>query len=194
MSEAIRIETPLNDEVVKKLKAGDRVLLQGVIYTARDTAHKRLIELIEKGEELPFELKGAVIYYVGPTPAPPGQPIGSAGPTTSIRMDAYAPLLIEHGLKGMIGKGARTQPVKDALKKYKGIYFAATGGAGALLSKSIKSARIIAFEDLGTEAIRELIVEDFPVVVINDCHGNDLYLENRKQYAVKSEYYSETGS
>lgn len=191
MSEVIKITTPLDEEVVTRLKAGDRVMIDGILYTARDTAHKRLIELIEKGEELPIELKGAIIYYVGPTPAPPGRPIGSAGPTTSVRMDAYAPKLIEQGLKGMIGKGPRTQPVKDAIVKYKAIYFAATGGAGALLSKRIKSARVIAFEDLGPEAIRELVVENFPVVVINDIYGNDLYLQNRKQYAIPSPYYAE---
>ncbi|MCD6385889.1 Fe-S-containing hydro-lyase [Candidatus Sumerlaeota bacterium] len=191
MSNVIKITTPMDEEVVSRLKAGDRVVIDGILYTARDTAHKRLIELIEKGEPLPIELKGAVIYYVGPTPAPPGRPIGSAGPTTSVRMDAYAPKLIEHGVKGMIGKGPRTQPVKDAIVKYKAVYFAATGGAGALLSKRIKSARVIAFEDLGPEAIRELVVEEFPVVVINDSDGNDLYLQNRKQYAMPSPYYSE---
>jgi fumarate hydratase subunit beta len=178
-----RITLPLTDEIVKGLRIGDKILLTGVIYTARDTAHQRLIKLIDKGSKLPFDIQGQIIYYVGPTPPRPGQPIGSAGPTTSGRMDVYTPRLIEQGLKGMIGKGQRSQAVRDAIKKYKGVYFGATGGAGALLSKRIKKAEIIAFADLGPEAIRLLEVEDFPVVVINDGYGGDLYEEGMKQYA-----------
>lgn len=180
-----RLKTPLTDEDVEKLKAGDIVYLSGTIYTARDAAHKRLVDLILNGEELPFDLKGAVIYFVGPTPPKPGEPIGSAGPTTSYRMDSYSPILIEHGLKGMIGKGKRSKEVKEACKKYKAVYFGATGGAGALLSERIKSAEIIAYPELGPEAIRKLEVEDFPVVVINDTYGNDLYEEGRKIWEEK---------
>ena len=180
-----RLKTPLTDEDVEKLKAGDIVYLSGTIYTARDAAHKRLVDLILNGEELPFDLKGAVIYFVGPTPPKPGEPIGSAGPTTSYRMDSYSPILIEHGLKGMIGKGKRSQEVKEACKKYKAVYFGATGGAGALLSERIKSAEIIAYPELGPEAIRKLEVEDFPVVVVNDTYGNDLYEEGRKIWEEK---------
>jgi len=172
---AIRLHTPLSVAELERLKAGDRVLISGKIYTARDTAHRRLIERIDAGLDLPIRLKGQVIYYCGPTPAKPGQQIGSAGPTTSYRMDSYAPRLIELGLKGMIGKGKRSPEVIDAMKKYGAVYFGATGGAGALLSKRIKAARVVAYEDLGPEAICELEVEDFPVVVINDTKGNDLY-------------------
>lgn len=177
------IVTPLTNDVVASLHTGDKVLITGVLYTARDAAHKRLIEHIEKGEELPFDLQGQVIYYVGPTPPKPGAPIGSAGPTTSGRMDIYAPYLIERGLKGMIGKGQRSQAVKDAMITYKAVYLGATGGAGALLSKCIKKSEVIAFADLGPEAIRRLEVEDFPVVVINDIYGKDLYEGGIKQYA-----------
>jgi len=175
VSDAIRLRTPLSAEDLDKLKVGDRVLLSGKIYTARDTAHRRLVERLDEGRDLPLQLNGQVIYYCGPTPAKPGKPIGSAGPTTSYRMDSYAPRLIELGLKGMIGKGKRSPAVIEAMKKCRAVYFGATGGAGALLSKRIKSARVIAYEDLGPEAIRELEVEDFPVVVINDTRGNDLY-------------------
>jgi fumarate hydratase subunit beta len=182
MSEAIRIAPPMSDEDVMKLKIGDRVLITGTILTGRDSAHKRLYELIEKGESLPVDIKGQIIYYVGPAPAKPGHVIGSAGPTTSYRMDPYAPLLMEHGLKGMIGKGVRSKAVRDAMQKYKAIYFAATGGAGALIAKNIKAARIVAYEDLGPEAIRELEVEDFPVVVANDAFGGDLYEEGMKRF------------
>jgi len=182
MGDAIRIDTPLTDEMVEKLKIGDKVLINGIIYTGRDAAHKRLVELINKGEPLPFDLSGQIIYYVGPTPPKPGHPIGSAGPTTSYRMDPYAPILIAKGLKGMIGKGSRGREVIDAIKKYKAIYFAATGGAGALLSKRIKKAEVIAYEDLGAEAIRRLEIEDFPVTVVNDVHGNDLYMEGMEKY------------
>ncbi|NWF91563.1 MAG: Fe-S-containing hydro-lyase [Syntrophaceae bacterium] len=182
MSEPIRLRTPLTDEDVERLKIGDRVLLNGVIYTGRDAAHKRLFDLLREGKALPFDLKGQIIYYVGPAPAKPGQVFGSAGPTTSYRMDAYSPSLIEKGLKGMIGKGMRSQDVKEAMKRHKAVYFAATGGAGALLAKRVKKARIIAYEDLGPEAIRELEVEDLPVIVVNDVRGNDLYIEGEKKY------------
>jgi len=180
-----RLKTPLTDEDVIKLKAGDIVYLTGTIYTARDAAHKRLVDLIEKGEPLPFELKGAVIYYVGPTPPKPGEPIGSAGPTTSYRMDSYAPILIEKGQKGMIGKGKRNEAVKEACKKHKAVYFGAVGGAGALLAERIKSAEVIAYPELGPEAVRKLEVEDFPVVVVNDSYGNDLYEQGRKEWENK---------
>jgi fumarate hydratase subunit beta len=179
---AKRINTPLTDDVVRTLKAGDNVLISGVIYTARDAAHKRLVALIEKGEELPMDIRGQVIYYVGPCPAKPGMAIGSAGPTTSGRMDPYAPILMENGLKGMIGKGRRSETVRDAMVKYNAVYFAAIGGAGALLSKCVKAAELVAYEDLGPEAIRKLTVEDFPVVVVNDAHGNDLYEQGVKEY------------
>jgi fumarate hydratase subunit beta len=183
MAATQKIATPLTDKVIASLHTGDKVLITGVIYTARDAAHKRLIELIEKGEELPFDIQGQIIYYVGPTPPRPGTPIGSAGPTTSGRMDAYAPSLIERGLRGMIGKGQRSQNVKDAMRKYKAVYLGATGGAGALLSKCIKKSEIIAFADLGPEAIHRLEVADFPVRVINDIYGKDLYEEGVKRYA-----------
>ncbi len=169
------LNTPLTDADIEKLKSGDVVFITGTIYTGRDAAHKRLVDSLDKGEALPFDLKGALIYYVGPSPAPPGRPIGSAGPTTSYRMDTYAPRLHSLGLKGTIGKGKRSQEVKDAMAQYKAAYFGATGGAGALLSQAIKAAKVIAYEDLGPEAIRELTVEKFPLLVINDCHGGELY-------------------
>jgi fumarate hydratase subunit beta len=178
----IKLKTPLTDKDVEKLKIGDKVLLTGVIYTGRDAAHKRLFDLIQAGKELPLDIRGQVIYYVGPAPAKPGKPIGSAGPTTSYRMDAFAPKLMELGLKGMIGKGNRGANVVEAMKKHKAIYFGATGGAGALLARSIKKAETIAYEDLGPEAIQRMEVEDFPVVVINDTKGNDLYVEGAKKY------------
>ncbi len=178
----IRLRTPLSDEDVENLKSGERVLINGVVYTGRDAAHKRLSDLIREGRELPFDIKGQIIYYVGPTPASPGRIIGSAGPTTSYRMDAYAPSLIEKGLKGMIGKGMRSEAVKEAIKKYKALYFAATGGAGALLARCIRKADVVAYEDLGPEAIRRLEVEDLPVIVVNDVKGNDLYIEGEKRY------------
>ena len=180
-----KLKTPLTDEDVTKLKAGDIVYLTGTMYTARDAAHKRLVDLILNGEELPFDLKGAVIYYVGPTPPKPGEVIGSAGPTTSYRMDPYAPTLIEHGLKGMIGKGKRNEAVKEACKKHKAVYFGAVGGAAALIAKAIKNAEIIAYPELGPEAVRKIEVEDFPVVVVNDTYGNDLYEEGRKLWEQK---------
>ena len=185
MSQVHYLTTPLSDEDVCNLRAGDIVYLSGIIFTARDAAHKRLVDLIDNGEELPFQLDGAVIYFVGPTPPKPGEPIGSAGPTTSYRMDSYSPILIKHGLKGMIGKGKRNQDVKDACQEYKAVYFGATGGAGALIAKSIKEAEVIAYEELGPEAIRMLRVENFPVTVINDCYGNDLYEMGRAEYEVK---------
>jgi len=183
MSKEIRVTTPLSTQDVEKLNIGDKVLLNGVIYTGRDAAHKRLFDLIADGKELPIDIQGQVIYYVGPTPAKPGKPIGSAGPTTSYRMDPFAPKLIELGLKGMIGKGNRSQAVIDAMKQYKAVYFGATGGAGALIAKRIKKAEIVAYPDLGPEAIRRLEVEDFPVTVVNDTRGNDLYVEGIKRYA-----------
>jgi len=184
MSKQIRLTTPLLNEDIENLKIGDTVLLNGVLFTGRDAAHKRLFDLIKKGEDLPIDLKGQVIYYVGPTPAKPGKPIGSAGPTTSYRMDPFAPTLIELGLKGMIGKGNRSQEVIESMKKYKAVYFGATGGAGALIAKRIKKATVVAYEDLGPEAIRRLEVEDFPVTVVNDCNGGDLYKEGIKRFAI----------
>jgi fumarate hydratase subunit beta len=183
MSERKIVTTPLTPEKIAELHSGDGVLISGVIYTARDAAHKRLVELINEGKELPFELEGQIIYYVGPSPAPPGYPIGSAGPTTSGRMDAYAPLLIEHGLKGMIGKGQRSAPVLEAMKKFGAIYFTAVGGAAALIARSIKKAEVIAYPELGAEAIRRLEVKDFPAIVTNDIYGADLYTEGPKAYA-----------
>ncbi|AAC07546.1 Fe-S-containing hydro-lyase [Aquifex aeolicus] len=178
-----RITTPLTDEVVKSLRAGDKVLITGYIYTARDAAHKRMVEAIQRGEKPPIDLKGQIIYYVGPTPPKPGQVIGSAGPTTAIRMDKYVEPLLKLGLKGMIGKGYRSPQVKELLKKYKAVYFAAVGGVATLLQKHIKSSELIAYEDLGTEAIRRLYVEDFPVIVANDAFGGDVFEEGRKKYA-----------
>ncbi|MEE8299790.1 MAG: Fe-S-containing hydro-lyase [Desulfatiglandales bacterium] len=183
MTKQIRLTTPLSTEDVENLRIGDKVLLSGVLITGRDAAHKRLFELINKGKDLPIDIKGQVIYYVGPTPARPGKPIGSAGPTSSYRMDPYSPRLIELGLKGMIGKGNRSQTVIEAIKRFKAVYFGATGGAGALIAKRIKKAEIIAYADLGPEAIRILEVEDFPVIVINDTKGNDLYQESIRRYA-----------
>jgi len=182
MAESIKIKTPLSDEDVQNLKIGDSILITGKIYTARDAAHKRLIDLIEKGESLPLNLKGQIIYYVGPAPAKPGYVIGPAGPTTSGRCDPYTPALLALGLKGMIGKGVRSKEVREAMEKYKAVYLAATGGAAALISKNIKAVKIIAYEDLGPEAIRELEVENFPVIVANDAHGGDLYEEGIKKY------------
>lgn len=182
MNKVIKITTPLSDKVVNSLKSGDQVSINGILYTARDAAHKRLIDLLDKGEALPFDIKDQIIYYVGPTPAKPGAIIGSAGPTTSYRMDPYAPRLMEVGMKGMIGKGNRSQSVIDAMVKYKSIYFAAIGGAGALVARSIKKVEIIAYEDLGPEAIRKMEVEDFQAVVVNDIHGNDVYKEGMNKY------------
>lgn len=183
---AISIKTPLTREDVKKLKAGDSCLISGVIYTARDAAHKRLCELVAEGKELPLEIKDSVIYFVGPTPAKPGQAIGSAGPTTSYRMDAYSPILIREGQTGMIGKGKRGPEVIEAMKDHGAVYFGAIGGCGALLSKCIKKAEIIAYEDLGAEAIRRIEVEDFPVTVIIDSEGNNLYESGRAAYLAEN--------
>ena len=178
----LRLKTPLGEADARKLRAGDSVLLTGVIYTARDAAHKRLCELVEAGKPLPFDPMDATIYYVGPTPAKPGQVIGSAGPTTSGRMDAYAPTLMKVGIRGMIGKGARLDEVIEAMKENFGVYFGAIGGAGALLAKCIKSSELIAYEDLQSEALRKLYVEDMPLVVIIDCYGNNLYETGPKEY------------
>ena len=172
----IVLETPLTEEKARSLHAGDQVLLSGVIYTARDAAHKRLVALLDAGEPLPVELKDQVIYFAGPCPAPPGRVIGSAGPTTSGRMDAYSPrLLHDCALRGMIGKGERSAAVADAMKQCGAVYFAATGGAGALIARCIKEAEVIAFEDLGPEALRRLTVKDFPLIVAMDAHGGNLY-------------------
>lgn len=180
----IRITAPTDKSVIEKLRAGDRVLISGTMLTGRDAAHKRLIELIRQGKELPVDVRGQFIYYVGPTPPKPGEIIGSAGPTTSGRMDAYAPALMEKGLLGMIGKGARDEKVKKAMMDNKAVYFGAIGGAGALISKTIVKSDVIAYEDLGPEAIRRIKVKDFPAVVINDIYGNDLYEQGRKLYAI----------
>jgi len=178
-----RLFTPLTDQVIEELRVGDKVLLNGYIYTARDAAHKRMVEAISNGDMPPFDMKGQVIYYVGPTPPKPRQVIGSAGPTTAIRMDKYVEPLLKLGLKGMIGKGYRSTQVKELLKKYKAVYFAAVGGVAVLLAKSIKSSEVIAYEDLGTEAIRRLYVEDFPVIVANDIYGGDVFEEGRRKFA-----------
>jgi fumarate hydratase subunit beta len=182
MPDSIIIRPPLSDDTVETLSAGDRVLISGVIYTGRDAAHKRMVEQVRAGHPLPVDLNGQIIYYVGPTPPPPGRPIGAAGPTTSYRMDPYAPILIEKGLKGMIGKGLRGDAVIAAMQRHRAVYFAATGGAGALISKTIKRAEVVAYEDLGTEAIRRLEVEEFPAIVVCDVRGNDLYREGRMKY------------
>jgi len=177
------LATPLSDEDTEALKTGDRVLIDGVVYTARDEAHKRLVNLIKEGKELPFDISGQIIYYVGPSPAKPGHVIGSAGPTSSYRMDPSSPYLIAKGLKGMVGKGPRSKEVIDAMRKYKCVYFATIGGAGALLAKSITKSEIIAYEDLGPEAIRRLEVKDFPAIVAQDIYGNNLYVDGVKRYA-----------
>ena len=191
----IHINLPLKETDIRQFKAGDFVYLTGVIYTARDAAHKRMKEALDRGEQLPIEIEGSVIYYMGPSPAREGKVIGSAGPTTSSRMDRYVPQLLDLGMKGMIGKGKRSQEVIDAIVKNQGVYFAAIGGAGALLSKCIKEARVVAYEDLGTEAIRKLYVEEFPVIVAIDANGTDLYnngalfayiqINKRKKWALK---------
>ncbi len=177
------VRPPLSEADIEALKAGDRVRITGVLYTARDAAHGRLFPLIERGERLPIDVKGQIIYYTGPSPARPGDVVGSIGPTTGGRMDPYTPALLKLGLKATIGKGARSQPVKDALRQYKAVYFGAIGGAGAVLSQFVKKLEVVAYEDLGTEAIRRLEVEGFPAIVINDCHGGDLYEDGRKAYA-----------
>lgn len=176
------INVPFDADIVKELKAGDYVYLTGTIYTARDAAHKRMYEVLQNGETLPFDIEGNVIYYMGPSPAREGRPIGSAGPTTASRMDKYTPALLELGMRGMIGKGRRTEAVRESMMKNQAVYFAAVGGAGALLSKSILQAEVIAYEDLGTEAIRKLEIKDFPVIVVMDCEGNNLYDMAIEQY------------
>jgi fumarate hydratase subunit beta len=183
---AKKIKLPLNDEILKGLKAGDDLLLTGVIYAARDAAHKKMVEALDQGKALPFDIKGATVYYMGPSPARPGKVIGSAGPTTSGRMDAYAPRLMAEGLRGMIGKGLRSRAVKDAMVKYRAVYLGAIGGAGAIISRSIKKSEVVAYEELGAEALRRLEVEDFPVTVINDIYGGDLYEEGKAKYQVEA--------
>lgn len=177
------LTTPLSEDIVASLHAGDRIRLSGELLTARDAAHQRLVDLLDAGHPLPVDVHGQVIYYTGPSPPRPGMIIGSAGPTTGSRMDTYAPKLMALGLRGMIGKGARSLAVRDAMQRYQCVYFGAVGGAGAVLSRYIKSAEILAYEDLGTEAIRRLVVEDFPLIVLNDVHGADLYEMGRAQYA-----------
>ncbi len=177
------ITTPLNDNIIKSLSAGDYVYITGIIYSARDAAHKRMYDSLMNGGEIPFDLKNNMIYYLGPTPEREGQVIGSAGPTTSSRMDKYTPLLMEHGLKGMIGKGKRSQEVIKSIIEYNGVYLAAVGGAGALLSKKIISSKIIGYDDLGTEAIREMYVKDFPTIVVIDSKGNNLYETSMKEFS-----------
>ena len=184
-----RITTPLTVDQVKTLKAGDQVLISGVIYTGRDAAHRRLCEAVRQGESLPFDPQDAIIYYVGPTPTPPGQVFGSGGPTTSGRMDAYAPTMLSLGLRGMIGKGYRNDVVKATMKQYHGVYFGAIGGAGAIIGNAVQSCKIIAYDDLGPEAIRRLEVKDFPAVVVIDCEGNDLYEIGRAQYLKEKALY-----
>ncbi|MFC2044714.1 Fe-S-containing hydro-lyase [Chloroflexota bacterium] len=177
-----KVKLPLADETIKELRAGDSVLLTGIMYVARDAAHKRMAEALDQGKPLPFDIKGQTIYYMGAAPAKPGYPIGSAGPTTSGRMDVYSPRLMAEGLKGMIGKGSRSQAVKDAIRKYTAIYMAAIGGTGALISKCIKEPEIVAYDDLGVEAVLRVKVENFPVIIINDIYGSDLYQEGKARY------------
>ena len=176
------IGLPLTEATIAGLKTGDSVLLSGSLYVARDAAHKRMFEAMENGKPLPFDIKGQTIYYMGPSPTPPGRVIGAAGPTTSARMDPYTPRLLAEGLKGIIGKGTRSKEVRQALKKHRVIYFAAIGGAGALLSRTITGSEVIAYEDLGPEAILRIEVRDFPATVVNDIHGGDLYEEGKKKF------------
>ncbi len=184
MAEFKKITTPLSDKMVKSLYTGNWVRISGILYTGRDAAHKRLVETLDLGKNLPFDIHDQIIYYAGPAPARPGKVIGSIGPTTSQRMDTYAPRLIAMGLKGMIGKGSRSQEVLATLQKYKAVYFGAIGGAAALMAECVVHAEVIAYEDLGPEAIRKLEVEDFPAVVVNDCHGGDLYVEGINHYRI----------
>ncbi len=180
--ESKKITTPLKDADIKSLRSGDNVIINGYIYTGRDAAHKKMVDLIEKGEKLPFDPAGQLIYFVGPTPAPPGKVIGSAGPTTSGRMNKYSPVMLKAGLKGMIGKGEMGPEVVDAFKKYTGVYFVATGGAAALIANRITESELVAWEELGPEAVRRLKVVDFPVIVAQDCHGGNIYLEGVAKY------------
>jgi len=180
-----KVKLPLTENTIKGLKAGDNVLLTGVMYVARDSAHKRMVEALDRGESLPFDIKNQTVYYMGPTPPKPGQVIGAAGPTTSGRMDTFSPRLMAAGLKGMIGKGMRSADVKAAIKKHGVVYMAAIGGTGALISKSIKKSEVVAYKELGAEAILRLEVEDFPATVINDIYGGDLYEEGKKKYEIK---------
>ncbi len=186
MDNVFHLKTPLCNQDIEPLRSGDRITISGILFTARDAAHRRLLELIEAGKALPIPIEGQVIYYVGPSPAPPGKVIGAAGPTTSYRMDPYSPKLLELGLKGMIGKGRRSKEVKEAMIKYKAVYMAAIGGAGALMARAVKEARVIAYEDLGPEAIRELKVEKLPAIVVNDILGDDLYLKGQKKYRIRA--------
>jgi len=179
----MKITTPLTEQAIAQLHAGAKVSITGTIYVGRDAAHKRLVAALDAGEPLPFDPQGQIIYYMGPAPAKPGDPIGSAGPTTSYRMDPYAPRMMEAGLKGMIGKGNRSAPVREAMQEYKAVYFGAIGGAGALIAKSITDAEVIAYEDLGAEALRRLQVEDFPAIVVNDIYGGDAYQDGLKEYS-----------
>ena len=178
----MEITSPLDPEVIEKLRAGDQVFISGVIYSARDAAHKRLIEALDRGEEPPFDFRGQTLYYMGPSPAKPGQVIGAAGPTTSQRMDRYTPHLIAAGIRAMIGKGSRSPEVREAIRKYKAVYLVTIGGAGALLAKSIRQAEVIAYDDLGAEAIRRLTVENFPAIVANDIYGQDLFEQGKAEY------------
>jgi fumarate hydratase subunit beta len=182
MAEPIRIQTPLSADAARKLQAGDSVLITGAIYTARDAAHKRMVEALDRGEKLPVDMRDQIIYYVGPSPAKPGQPIGSAGPTTSGRMDAYTPRMLAEGLRGMIGKGYRSAEVVEAMKKHGAVYFAATGGAAALIARTVKGYEVVAYPDLGTEALAKMTVEDFPAIVVIDSEGRNYYEEGQKQY------------
>ncbi len=177
-----RITLPLTEDIIDGLRAGDEVLLNGPIYTGRDATHRRMVESLDQGRPLPIDIKGQTIYYCGPSPTPPGQPTGAAGPTTSGRMDAYTPRLLKEGLKGMIGKGMRSEEVVRALQDEKAVYFGALGGGGALIAKAIKTSQVIAYEELGAEALRHLEVEDMPVIVVNDAHGGDLYKQGRAAY------------
>lgn len=180
--EIMHIKSPIDAKIIEKLTVGTQVLISGIVYTARDAAHQRLTRALDKGDKLPFDLNGQTLYYMGPSPAKPGQVIGSAGPTTSGRMDIYTPRLITAGIRAMIGKGSRSPAVREAIKKYRAIYFVTTGGAGALLAKSIKKADVMAYEDLGTEAILRLDVEDFPAIVANDVYGEDLFEQGKTRY------------
>jgi fumarate hydratase subunit beta len=181
----MELTTPLTDEAIEQLHAGDDVKITGVIYVGRDAAHKRMVDALDAGDDLPFDPAGQIIYYMGPAPAKPGDPIGSAGPTTSYRMDPYAPRMMEAGLKGMIGKGNRSMPVREAMRTHKAVYFGAIGGAGALIAKSIKKAEVIAYDDLGAEALRRLEVEDFPAIVVNDMYGGDVYEDGLAAYSLE---------